>query len=670
MKITFVIIFLLVSIQSFALQPDDTNPFKPSMKYGKPSQEELDMSVYAADTTAAAVVLYSKTDARYDIVNNDFQVVYNYEVKIKVLKPEGTSYANIDIPFYSNETNSTMKEKVGQIDASAYNLEGGKMVRTKMTRDLIFEERLNKKYKQIKFSIPAVRQGTVFEFKFQLTSDFYYDIKQWDAQKDIPVIYTEYDTTIPEYFKFSIDMRGGHFLSPKDESRTMSYNLQLEHGQSQIINCSGRHLQFTGQQLPAIRSDSYVWCPDDYLSGVRFELKGIEFPGSLYKSFTHTWEDIDKLLLEDEDFGSLLKMRNPYREEMASLGLDKYPDCQTKIAAIFTFLKKKISWNNQYGLYGSEIKKAIKNGTGTNADINFILMSMLRDAQIPCYPVVMSRKSLGILPYTHPSIQKLNTFVVGIADTDSTFVFLDGSVNNGYINTIPPVLMVNRARLIRNAGEDNWIDLSNIGKDLIRSFVNVTVQPNGVITGNRQTKYMGQYAADLRKRYRAAKDSTEFINKLETMENIKVNIFHTKAIQDFTPEVLEDFNFEKQAITNDKHIYVNPLIFLHVSKCPFTQAERSLPLEMQYPEQLTLIVSLTIPEGYAIDEIPKSMNIKTEDNKGYCRYHIKQQENQVILNYTFAFKNLLHSPEEYKGVKSFWEMVTEKNNETLVFKKL
>ena len=99
------------------------------------------------------------------------------------------------------------------------------------------------------------------------------------------------------------------------------------------------------------------------------------------------------MLLEDEDFGSLLKMRNPYRDEMASLPLDQLSDRQNKIAAIYTFLKSKISWNGQYGLYGSEVKKAVKNGTGNNADINFILMSMLRDAQIPCYTAILRSKS-------------------------------------------------------------------------------------------------------------------------------------------------------------------------------------------------------------------------------------------------------------------------------------
>lgn len=642
----------------------------PSLKYGKPSPEELTMETYEPDTTATAVILYSKSKAHYELVVNEFRLVYNYEVKIKVLKNEGTSYANIEIPFYSNISNSSMKEIVNQIEACAYNLEDGKIVRTKMKRDFIFEERLNKKYAQIKFSVPAVRKGTVFEYKYQMISDFYYNIEAWEAQKNIPVLFASYNIVIPEYFNFSLDMRGEHSLSPKDDTDNLSFNLQYPNGQLEIITCNARRLQFTGKQLPALREDSYVWCANDYRSGVAFELRGISFPNTPYKSFTHKWTEIDKMLLEDEEFGSPLKMRNPYREEMASLALDKLSNRQEQIAAIYTFLKKRISWNKQYALYGSEVKKAVKNGTGSNADINFVLMSMLRDAQIPCYPVVMSRKNMGILPLTHPSIQKLNTFIVGIADTDSTFVFLDGSVTTGYLNILPPVLMVQRARLIRKAGEDNWVDLSRLGKNQIRAVVNVTIQPDGQITGNRKATYSGQHAAAFRNRYHATKDSTEFINKLETEENLKVLNFGTEGANAFSPQVTETVAFEKQATVNNDFIYVNPMIFMHVSKCPFIQAERQLPLEMAYPEQLTQVTYLTIPEGYAIDEMPESMGILTEDRQGYCRYNIRQQGNQVVLTYSFAYNKLLHLATEYKIVKSFWEMIAKKNNEILVLKKI
>ena len=596
MKTALIWILLLLGCQGFA-QQTATDSFKPSMKYGKPSEEELAMTTYAPDTSATAVVLYSKCEVRYDLLANNFRILYNYEVKIKVLKSEGASYADIRIPYYSNESNAviTLKESISQLDASAYNMEGGEMVRTKMKRDLVFTERINKQYMQLKFSIPAVREGTVFEYKYQLSSDLYYSINLWEAQRDIPVIFTQYDITIPEYFKFNLDMRGPHPMASKDETSSLTFLLSLPGGQTEMLSCNGRHMIFTGEHLPALRPDNYVWCANDYMSSVYFELRGVDFPGSFYRSFTHTWEEIDQMLLQDEDFGAMLKMRNPYRDEMASLSLDQLPDRQNRIAAIYTFLKQKISWNGQYGLYGNEVKKAVKNGTGSNADINFILMSMLRDAQIPCYPAVMSRKDRGILPYSYPSIQKLNTFIVGIADTDSTLVFLDGSVINGYMNTLPPVLMVNRARLISETAGGRWMNLSKLGKNQIRATVRAQIHPDGQITGDRNAVYMGQYAANLRRRYYAAKDSTEYINQLETEENIKVKKFETRELNVFSPRITEFLDFEKQATVNDDLIYVNPMIFLHVSKCPFIQTERQLPLEMPYTEHILQATMLTIP---------------------------------------------------------------------------
>lgn len=66
---------------------------------------------------------------------------------------------------------------------------------------------------------------------------------------------------------------------------------------------------------------------------------------------------------------------------------------------------------------------------------------------------------------------------------------------------------------------------------------------------------------------------------------------------------------------NDDLIYVNPMIFLHVSKCPFIQTERQLPLEMPYTEHILQATMLTIPEGYAVEELPKPLNLKRKTDK-------------------------------------------------------
>lgn len=642
----------------------DRETLTPNLKFGKPTMEELAMTTYEPDSTASAVILCKLANVSYKWGIESFKLVYDYKVKIKVLKPEGTSYANVTIPYY-NVQGDPYKDNITSLDATAYNLEDGKMVRTKMKKDVVFKERFNKNYMNLKFSIPQVKTGTVIEYEYKMESDFFYSIESWKGQSDIPTLYTEYDVTIPEYFKFNIEMHGTERLETKNEPA--SANLYIGNN---MLQCNCTHLNFKGFQLPALKDDNYVWCADDYCTQVNLELLGVEIPGQLYKTFTQTWEQIDNVLLSDNDFGGRLKMSNPLKEDMEALHLDQMKRTEEKIGTIYTLLKSKVRWNEKYDLTGKAPKQVLKEGTGSNADINFILISMLKDAGIPAFPAVMSRRSRGVLPYGHPSLQKLNTFVVAIAHTDSTLVYLDGSIEDGYINILPPALMVNRARIIIPGNQSQWVNLEAAGVNQLKSVVKASISPEGVIAGTRETSYIGQDASRIRYKFRAAKDSAEFVSKLASEENIQVKAFQMEGRNYFSPQVRETVNFEKQSTLNDQFIYVNPLIFMHISESPFKQSERKLPVEFPYTYQLVQSVMLTLPDGYALDEKPENLNVRTGDGKVLCKYSITQQGNQVILRYSFRLDKLLFLHTDYAELQQLWEIIAKKNNEMMVLKKL
>ena len=637
---------------------------EPSLKYGKPSDAELQLQTYQPDTTATALVLYRTRDVFYEYISGDFRINSSYEAKIKILKSEGTSYADITIPYYyPAQPSSSLKENVIQIDATAYNWVDGKVERTRMKKEFVFKERLNDNYMQVKFSIPGVKVGSVIEYKYKILSDNYSDIKGWKAQEEIPVLHTSYRVTIPEYFSFNIDTHGFETLETKDEKA----NINLIAG----IQCSGKDLQFTGNNLAALKEDSYVWCADDYATQVNFELNSINIPGVFFKSFTQSWQDIDQLLMKYDEFGGQLKMRNPLKEETELIKQLPFESVDEKICVLYSLLKQKISWNGKYELYGGNSKKALKEGTADNAEINFILMSMLRDAGIPSFPVVMSRRNRGTLPASHPSIKKLNTFVVAIANTDSTLVYLDGSVNDGYLNVLPPVLMVDRARIIYGPdGGGGWVDLSMLGKNQLRSIVTASIAETGKISGSRSTNYSGQFASTFRRRFREAKDSIDFVDNLANRENIEISRFETEDLNVFGPQTREVIEFEKQATIAGDYIYLNPLVFLHTSKNPMMQSDRKLPVEFAHTEYILLSINLTLPEGYQVEVMPTPLTIKTEDGKGLCRYNISLKDNNLTVQYQFNSNRLLYLPNEYPGLQTFWETIANKNNEMIVLKRL
>jgi len=639
-----------------------------STRHGKITKDELSMTSYPKDTTATAVTLYKNVEARYAYIYGKFVIEYYYETKIKILKAEGKEYADVNIPFYNTGKSGDAKETVSRIEAYAYNLEDGKINKTKMEKSYIFEEQLNANLKQIKFSIPSVKAGTVIEYKYNITSELYWQFADMIIQQSIPVMYAKYEVQIPEYFNYNIETRGGEFLNTKEVPGNQSFTVMGDDHQMSSVNCSSRQLTFTVNDLSALKDEPNVWCAEDFCTKVTFELKGIQFPYSIYQSYTTDWNKIDELLKNENDFGGLLKLKNPFKEEMSAINM-KDLSTHDKIRSIYQLLKKKISWNENYHFYGNNIKKAIKEGSGSNADINFILISMLKDAGINAFPIMMSTRDQGRLPLTYPSINKLNTFIVGINDTDSTVVFLDGSVKNGDINILPPKLMVDRARIYNVNGKGDWIDLTNVGRNNVNTLIKGSITPEGKVDGEKVTYYFGEYAEQIRTSFKAAKDSTTYIEKKETEDGIAVKGFSFKNINKFSSNVQENLVFNKEAIFNDEHIYLNPMIFPHLTKNQFTSETRKLPIEFSYPQTFKLTCVLDIPEGYQVEELPKSVKINLDKDGCSCTYNIKVIDNKIQLLYIFSLTRILYSKEEYATLRNFWGTIVDINNEQIVLKK-
>ena len=132
-----------------------------------------------------------------------------------------------------------------------------------------------------------------------------------------------------------------------------------------------------------------------------------------------------------------MKKSNPFKNEMTAAKIYNLKGNTEKIVAIYQLLKKKLKWNGDYGFWGRSSRNILKDGSGDNADINFVLINMLNDAGVKAVPVVMSTRDNGRLPLTYPSRKFLNTFVVGAYTNDSTMVFIDSSIDDGYLNVLP-----------------------------------------------------------------------------------------------------------------------------------------------------------------------------------------------------------------------------------------
>jgi hypothetical protein len=676
-KLFILCAFLLQFLSPVHSQQATTATIEPNLKYGKPSKEELSLTSYAPDTTATAIYLFHQGQSDF-VYHDGFQLTTEHWVRIKILKPQGVSYADVSVPYYSPTDRDEGQERASDIEGCSYNMENGKCIKTSMKRESISFERINNLYKMLKFSLPAVKEGTIIEYHYKLYSDYFSHIDNWMMQEELPMLYNQYKITIPHVFIYNIELRGKDYIQVKQRDSSI-HATEREGGSAGVSKdfiVSAQETTFTSRNLPAIRQDEpYCWCPEDYKVQVSFDLQGTQFTPNEYKPYSQKWEDVDNQLLKPENtqFGKYLSFTNPFRPETKQ-AYNSEMSFEEKIICAFQILKKKMAWNGRYQLYSKELEKVIPKGNGSNADLNFILISILKDFGLEAYPVVLSRRSSGMLPYNFPSLQKLNTFIVAVYDINKQkYVFLDGSMDVPALNILPLELSVNKARILspKEKEEKKWVNVMALADN--KSFMKIEARLEGnQVKGHRSTILYGQEAVEYQANEKHKQDSIvsnpesngSLKNKL-TVTNLKV-----KKQENDRALIEEEFDFVLQTDRTDDHLYINPMLFPHLKSNPFIQTERVLPIEFPYPYKFTMLTTLTLPEGYEVEETPQPQVIRTQGDGLQCKYMIQRQGNTISLNYIFYLKEPIFLTEQYKQLQELWTKVIEKNNEILVLKKI
>src|SRR5690606_37000839 len=218
MKSALVFVLLIVSpIWLFAQ--------KDPMKFGKISQEEVDLQYFEKDSSAVAVVL---ADYGHAYINLSIgKLIFERHTRIKILKKEGLDHARGSILLYHS---GTSEETVSKLKGVTYNVVDGKLEETKMSKNSIFTEKYNRNYNIQKFAFENVKVGSIIEYSYAVYSEFFFNFPSWEFQSTIPTIWSEYRADIPDFFFYEKYMQGYLPLAIADvEKRSQGQSLFSAH---------------------------------------------------------------------------------------------------------------------------------------------------------------------------------------------------------------------------------------------------------------------------------------------------------------------------------------------------------------------------------------------------------------------------------------------------------
>ena len=567
----------------------------------------------------------------------------------------------IEIPLYKGNS-STDTDKVLSLKAVTYNLENGKVVEQKVEKKDIFTEKVHRFLDKQTFTFPNVKNGSILEYTYEVLSPFISQTDTWYFQNSIPVLTSNFTLQSQEYFNYQQDLRGGFapkvtkdskedtFTSTSFGQRGISFNETIgkqgattENGKLKINTQT-----YTLSNLPSYSREAYVLNPRNMLASIQFELASYNVPGRIIENYSTTWEHIGKDLMDHENFGRQLNGNGFLDETVKTITANKTSDLE-KIQAIFDYVKTNITWNDYLGEYTDNgLRKTFNEKTGNSADINLMLIAMLRKAGLDANPIVLSTLQNGIINYSFPSRSKLNYVIAGVT-IGQDFYLMDATDKNSQINLLPIRAINDRGFMVTDKGMKE-ITLRNSTMSADKKSITADLKADGNLTG---------IYSSVRDNYFYMSDLADITNDPKAFEkeytedyNFEISDFKTQDNKQNLIRHQFKFNDLKVDVAGNKILF-NPFLFIANTKHNLNLEQRNYNIEFGAPTTNTNTIKIKIPEGYKVESLPTEKQFTMPDQAGGYAYKVIEKDGFIIAQAQKIMPYSVLPAQYYKPLKEF-----------------
>lgn len=659
------------------------NIIAQNYSFGKVSKAEIEQTAHPIEPEANAAIIYREVKARFEqSESKGFYIVTDVFERVKIYNKDGFDYATKAIKLYQGKSNDD--DDLQGLKASIFSIEDGKIEKEKLKNSAVFEEKMSEYVEMKKFTMPNVKAGDVIDIKYTLRSSFISNIDEYKLQERIPVDNYSFSFAAPEFFMYKTHQKG--FMPFKvnrvTKNRSMRYSYIPESNPSGLSGASvsnGRTVQdeitfkesvysINKTGIPSIKNEPLSGNLNNYIAGLKLELSFTNFPNSNVEYYSNTWDDVCKTIYKSPSFGGELDKTNFLKSEMPAIIGDATSQGE-KIKAAFEYVKDNTTWDKYNGIYAREgIKETFKKSKGNTGDINLLLVAILRESGVNANPVLVSTVSHGVPIF--PTRDGFNYVICGV-EIENSVILLDATSDNPP-NILDAKLLNWQGRLIRKDGSSNWIPLVPTKPAVSNAMLVCDLNEEQIVTGKIQKRLTGHFAVNFRDVYEGlSNDATR--KKLEKFTgDSELSDVETKYMNNVYKPVQYKGDFENSALVEEigGKLYMSPLLFLATTENIFKADTRDLPIYFGYPTQDKALVTITIPEGYAVASMPESINISLSEGRGAYRFTISEAGGKIQLSVDNSINQPIFLNTDYEDLKKYFELIVKKENEKIVLTKV
>ncbi|WP_405226663.1 DUF3857 and transglutaminase domain-containing protein [Dokdonia sp. Asnod1-B02] len=645
-------------------------------KFGKVSKAELLQDVHPNEPEANAAILYRSFDTKFTYSKDEgFTASTEFHDRIKIYNDNGNEWATVNIYLYNSKGGNS--EKLNGLKAYTYNFDG-KIEEIKLEKKNIYEEEVNEWYTKISFTMPNIKTGSVIEYKYSIRSPFLTTFDKYYFQEGIPVDMLDMRFATPEYLSYKTHRNGWIPFTVNNSSREKSISINYKESsdsfyvrnsktKTNTIRFREDVSEVVLKNVQSLKKEPYSGNLNNYRTTLQFELEMTRFPNDAPESFATSWDEVASDIYKSSGFGSQLNRQGFFKDEVDLLinGVSE----KEKVVKIYDYIRNKITWNGNYGIFVENgTASTFKNKSGNMADINLLLVSMLKYAGIKADPILLGTKSHGI--YLFPTRTGFNAVIAGV-EIDGKLMLLDASDKLASPNSLKSELLNwLGGRLMSEDGTSKAVSLKN-AQAIHDAIITVDFDEDGIATASARNRYSSNYAHVMRSKLYGKKGaelneavSNSFNNnEVNEVEVSNLNNVHKPLSLSFDTDVTRYFE------TIGDKIYFNPMVVYGLEENFFKEEDRKLPIDFNYSYLDRINIKINIPSGYVVENLPEPIAVSMIDDIASYKYKISNSPTGLSIVIQRNVKTPLVAVDYYKSLKGFFEMIIKKENEKVVLKK-
>ncbi|RYG13352.1 MAG: DUF3857 domain-containing protein, partial [Chitinophagaceae bacterium] len=659
---------------------------KLNIKFGKVKPEDFDVQSKLIDSSTNAVVVADVGTSKFIASKSDvsFSLLHTQKKRIKLIHKNGFNAATVSIPLFVGNNNA--EEKLENLDATTYNLENGKVVETKVPKSSVFTERSSKNWIIKKFTFPAIKEGSIIEYSYSINSDFFFNLQPWTFQGEYPVLWSQYEAAMPDFYKFVTISQGYHpFLINKFNLVQHRFSFTQKEQRENIglggfspstqstFNVDGNTKEhiWVMKDVPALKEEAFTTTVNNSVAKIEFQLSQIAYPNTVARNVMSSWEKTATDLMDEETFGAIINRPNNWLNDDVKLVVGASGGQLEKAKKILAHVRDNYTHNGSHGIYSTKnLKDVVKSKNGSVADLNLLLIAMLKAQDIKVNPVILSTRGNGVTHEYYPLLNRYN-YVIGKATIDGTDYYLDATAKQLDFGKLPIKLYNGHAREITR---DNAVPV-HFAADSLREvedvFIYLASTEDGAIQGKFK-KTHGNYESHQLRNTMSQTSLEEYTKSIKQQypEEMTVANIQVDSLKSLKDPVVVQYDLKINSFNDEDVVYFNPVIASGLKKNPFTAAQRFYPVEMPYTFTDQYNLTMQIPKGYKVEELPKSVRYKFNETEGMFEYLISADKETISLRRRLVMNRATFVNEDYQYLRDLYSFVVKKDSEQIVFKKI